>query len=306
MTTTTKTIKKDQQKQEDYLITKMEREQWLRAHQKHTKLIDDVVSNYLEKREQQQKNPILDFLFEYYHFPPSKLKQWSPGFGTLLCGYERNMLEINELTTQRGYAWLDPNKFKSDKLNSLIWIKELLESTASNRPFNGCFGMHEWAMVYQTNSIRHSYLPLRFSKQKIDAIVDENPLLCTHYDAYRFFTKPAKPKNAHQLNRERFDRTEQPGCIHTNMDLYKWAFKYYPWISSDTIKDAFMLALEARTIDMQASPYDLSDFGLLPIKVETAAGKKKYADHQMRMYKKSQPIRKKLIEEYTYLITCLQ
>ena len=290
----------------DYLTTEWERAQWINAKELHEKKIANTISAYLSKREQQQNNPIFDFLFEYYQFPPSKLQKWSPGFGNLLHGYKEGDIHIKELANSDGYAWLDRYKFKTDKVNSLIWIKQLLESTASHKPSMRCLGMHEWAMVYQSNAIRHSYLPLRFSKQKIDAIVDKHPLLCTHYDAFRFFTRSAKPQNAYSLSRQKFSQNEQPGCIHTNMDLYKWAFKYYPWISSAIIRKAFLLALEARTVDMRASPYDLTKFGLSAIKVETAEGKKEYAARQKEIYKKSQPIRQELISEYDYLITCLQ
>src|SRR5699024_11601826 len=80
---------------------------------------------------------------------------------------------------------------------------------------------------------------------------------------------PAKPRNKYELSRQKFSQMEQPGCLHTNMDLYKWTFKMYPWISSETIRKAFELAVETRMMDMKASPYDLRERGLEPIKIET-------------------------------------
>jgi hypothetical protein len=136
--------------------------------------------------------------------------------------------------------------------------------------------------------------------------VESRPLVCTHFDAFRFFSEPAKPLNKHELSRRDFSENEQAGCLHTNMDLYKWAFKGYPWISSKTIRSAFELAIEARHIDMQASPYDLSGRGLEPIKIETEAGRMEYLRKQKAIFQKSLPIRESLIEEYRYIISYFQ
>ena len=138
--------------------------------------------------------------------------------------------------------------------------------------------------------------------QELAEFVESRPLLCTHFDAFRFFTKPAQPMNRFELSREKFEETEQPGCIHSNMDLYKWAFKLYPWISSDLILEAFELALEARTIDMKASPYDLVDYGLEPIRIETEAGRKEYKELQEAIFEKGKPLREKLIQQYEALL----
>ena len=58
---------------------------------------------------------------------------------------------------------------------------------------------------------------------------------------------------------------EQPGCVHAGMDLYKWAAKLGPLIESSLLLDCFALAVDARVLDMRASPYDLRDFGFAPI-----------------------------------------
>ncbi len=79
----------------------------------------------------------------------------------------------------------------------------------------------------------------------------------------------------------------------------------YPWISSKTIREAFELAVETRVMDMKASPYDLRDFGLEPIKIETDEGRRKYMKKQKAIFEKSQPIRKQLIREYKRLLATL-
>ena len=55
--------------------------------------------------------------------------------------------------------------------------------------------------------------------------------------------------------------SEQPGCIHANMDLYRWAYTSMPWIGSDVLWACFALAVELRVLDMEAGPYDLRELG---------------------------------------------
>ena len=42
------------------------------------------------------------------------------------------------------------------------------------------------------------------------------------------------------------------------MDLFKYAYQLYPFLSSDLLRDCLTLAVTARKIDMRASPYDVS------------------------------------------------
>ena len=58
---------------------------------------------------------------------------------------------------------------------------------------------------------------------------------------------------------------EQPGCLHANMDLYKWAGKLAPFTPGDLLLDCFELARDIRELDMRASPYDLSGLGHAPL-----------------------------------------
>jgi hypothetical protein len=69
-------------------------------------------------------------------------------------------------------------------------------------------------------------LPLRLGQAEINAFVEARlPLQCTHWDAYRFFALDALPLNDPILTAQDQVRFEQPGCIHTNGDLLKWALK---------------------------------------------------------------------------------
>lgn len=274
-------------------------DEWMAARAAHESTLSEILDPYLEKRSRHQKNPVLDFLFEYYKFRPSHLMKWSPGLGkTLEVVNPDELPELSEITIHGNLAAINPDFFPGKRLRSVKWMLSLLKNSCKKKPMFGCLGMHEWAMVYKAGDIRHEQIPLRLSPKEIAEFVESRPLVCTHFDAFRFFTKEARPLNKNHLSRETYQDTEQPGCIHTNMDLYKWAYKLFPWISSDLIRAAFLNAVEARKTDMQASPYDVREFGLEPIKIETEAGRKTYISKQMEIYESSMPIRKTLIEEY--------
>ena len=55
---------------------------------------------------------------------------------------------------------------------------------------------------------------------------------------------------------------EQPGCLHANMDLYKWAYKLAPAAAQRAGHGLLRAVLADPGLDMQASPYDLAALGL--------------------------------------------
>ena len=95
--------------------------------------------------------------------------------------------------------------------------------------------------------------------------------------------------------REDTPRLEQRGCLHANMDLYKWAFKLAPFTPAELIADCFALARDIREIDMRASPYDFRALGYEPIAIETTAGRADYESHQRAFAARGEPLRRRLI-----------
>ena len=89
---------------------------------------------------------------------------------------------------------------------------------------------------------------------------------------------------------------EQPGCLHSNMDLYKWAYKLSPASPSDLTADCFDLAREVRELDMRAAPYDLRPLGYEPVEIETAEGKATYVDAQRNFATRAQVLRARIID----------
>ncbi|TNE68598.1 3-methyladenine DNA glycosylase [bacterium] len=272
----------------------------------HENRVKERLSLYLDKREAGAKHPAIDFLFDYYSFRPGLLERFSAGFDVKL---DKDCKEIpNEsLFVDTGDSWMmDLRQFPSHRFHSLLWLIDMLEKTQEHEPQFGCLGMHEWAMVYKEETDKRHKLPLRLSPEATQRFVESRPIRCTHYDAFRFFTQPAKPLNAYQLTKPEMPEMEQGGCIHTNMDVYRWAFKFYPWIDSETIWEAFDLAWNARWIDMKASPYDVSGLGEINIPIETKEGAEEYVREQKKLYQQGVLIRRQLIEKLKKLEVALR
>lgn len=274
---------------------------WQAQLRTHKERVDHRLSDYLSRRNRGEKQPVLDFLFEYYRFRPGRLARWSPGVGVVLEDGAREFADQTGFTVQGHDAWVDAQTVPEKRKRSFRWIVELLERTAERPAFHGCFGLHEWAMVYRTEDPRHN-VPMRMSPDALAHFVESRSVLCTHYDAFRFFTPEARPLNHRELQPDDVLEHEQPGCLHANMDLYRWAFKGYPWIPSDLIINAFDLAVCARTLDMRASPYDLRDAGYPPIAIETVEGRAAYQAAQRDVADRAQPLRLRVIEAYRRVI----
>jgi hypothetical protein len=245
-----------------------------------------------------EKHPVYDFLFSYYAFRASWLRQWHPGLDTILAGDDaREFLRHPEYRETPDGVMLDPAALPVRRRDFLVWLRGLLAATQTRPPAFGCFGLHEWAMVYRQtpDEIRHNAWPLRFPPDELARIVEAQPVRCSHFDAFRFFTAPARPLNKLQPTRETVPENEQRGCLHANMDLYKWAFKLAPFTPAELIADCFALARDIREMDMRASPYDLRALGFEPIAIETPEGRADYERRQRAFTLRSEPLRARLL-----------
>ncbi|GAA3233625.1 hypothetical protein GCM10017691_29380 [Pseudonocardia petroleophila] len=245
-----------------------------------------------ERRRRGEAHPVMDFLFTYYSLRPVRLEQWEPGLGVALRGGEDRPGRVRDGDA----VHLDPAALPERLTGTARFVRALLDATASRPPRLGCFGLHEWAMVYRTDAPRHGAVPLRLGSAGTDAVVESLPVYCTHHDAFRFFTAAAVPRNALTPTREAQVDNEQPGCLHATMDLYKWAYKLSPATPSELLADCFALAVDVRELDMRASPYDLADLGYPPVRIETPAGRAEYARAQAGFAERAAPLRRRLVE----------
>ena len=273
--------------------------EWTARRDRYRRRVGELIAPHLDRQAAGQAHPVLDFLFTYYSLRPAQLQRWHPGFGVGLAG-GAEYLKFKGYTSFDGGATVNP-EFLQHRLRTVGFIAELLAATA-DRPANlGCFGLHEWAMVYRAEDVRHS-VPLRLGTSGTDTVVESMPLRCTHFDAFRFFTPAAEPRNTEQLTRDDQVRTEQPGCLHATMDLYKWCYKLSPLIDSEFLVDCFELAMAARELDMRASPYDLADLGYSPIQVETASGRAEYVREQAALATRGAVLRSGLLDRCRSLL----
>lgn len=186
----------------------------------------------------------------------------------------------------------------------VVWLRGLLAAMQTRPAFFGCYGLHEWAMVYRQTpeETRHNAWPLRYPPADLARIVEASAVCCSHFDAFRFFTAPARPLNRLQPTRADTAQLEQRGCLHANMDLYKWAFKLAPFTPAELIADCFELARDIREVDMRASPYDLATLGFTPVPIETAAGRADYERHQRAFAARGEPLRARLLAVCDWLL----
>jgi hypothetical protein len=277
--------------------------EWRPLEAAHHERVDALTSAYLRRRDDARKHPVEDFLFTYYRHRPAQLRRWHPGPGVALAG----ATERSEWKSYRyadDAAGLDLECFLATRSATLEFVADLLSSTASRPAHLGCFGLHEWAMVYRQTSEqrRHADWPLRLGQARTDEVVEQHQIRCSHFDAFRFFTPPALELNAVAPTRDSQVAMEQPGCLHGNMDLYKWAYKLSPAVPSDLTADCFELARAVRELDMRAAPYDLRPLGYEPVEIETPEGRTRYVDAQRDFATQAQVLRHRLIDACNTLL----
>lgn len=273
-------------------------QEWRARATAHAARIDRWAVPHRERRTRGESHPVHDFLFTYYSETPGRVRRWHPGVGTALAPSAEGPAPHASWRWYRtgddGTVALDREGYLADRGPTVRFVHELLAATASRPVFAGCFGLHEWAMVYRAEERRHA-LPLRLGPAGTDAVVESHPIRCSHYDAFRFFTPEAVGRNRLQPTRDTQVATEQPGCLHATMDLYKWAGKLGPAVPGELLADCLALAADVRELDMRASPYDLREHGYPAVAIETAEGKAEYAAAQRGFARRGAELRRRLL-----------
>ncbi|MGY2003362.1 3-methyladenine DNA glycosylase [Blastococcus sp. SYSU DS1024] len=275
-------------------------EEWLPRAAAHAARMGAWTGPHVQRRHAGRAHPVLDFLFTYYSETPGRLARWHPGAGVALSGpaaAERLTWPFYGSLAE-GAVGLDRPAFLAARGNAVAHIARLLRATAGRPAQFGCFGLHEWAMVYRPDDgeVRHSTVPLRLGAEGTAAVVDAHRVQCSHFDAYRFFSRRGRPLNTLRPTRATQVEFEQPGCLHATMDLYKWAYKLSPAVPGELLADCFALAVDVRELDMRASPYDLRDHGYDAVPIETPEGKAQYVAAQRTFADRAATLRRQLID----------
>lgn len=282
-------------------VTRISQTEWRQREFAHRTRAEGYTLETRRRRDAGVPHPVEDFLFQYYPYPFALLERWQPGIGVGLEWDDDR--SFPEGFSERYYSWdggflfADAARLTSKERERLAWIRDLLIATQERAPNFACHGLHEWAMVYGGTTVRHEKTtPLRLTQAEIDEVVRSRAICCSHYDAFRFFAEESRPLNRLQPTLDARVLLEQPGCVHANMDLYKWAAKSMPWVGAELLLDCFELAMELRDLDMRASPYDLSAWGRDPICIETPSGRRDYEIEQRRLASSAKLLRERLIE----------
>ena len=279
-------------------MIRLEREDWTARAAEHAARVDELTAGHRGRRPAGVKHPVEDFLHQYYNHPVARLRRWHPGPGVMLAdAADPSRACWKHYAVEGPDLCLDSAAFVAARARTIEFVTGLLTATMSRPGTFGCFGLHEWAMVYglKQDQVRHAAYPLRLSPRDIDDVVHAHEIRCSHFDAYRFFTPAALPRNTLTPTRESQERHEQPGCLHAGMDVYKWCFKLAPAVPSELTADAFALAHEIRVLDMRASPYDVTLLGVEPIAIETPAGKAEFTAAQRTFAQRSTALRQRLL-----------
>jgi hypothetical protein len=263
----------------------------------HRARAESLTAGHRMRARRSETHPVEDFLFTYYSYKPSLLARWHPGAGVDLADAAGDARAAWRWYAPGAHARslrIDDAAFRAAKADLLASVERLLAATLTRPAMFGCFGLHEWAMVYRQRERRHP-LPLRLGERATDDVVESHELRCTHVDAFRFFTPEAVPRNRTTLERSNQVVFEQPGCLHAGMDVYKWAMKAGPLVPGDLLLDAFCLARDIRRLDMAASPYDLTEWDVTPVRIETVEGKADYIRRQRGFSERAQVLRSRLL-----------
>ena len=273
------------------------RREWEGLRSAHRRRAEDLLRPVIERRRRGERHPVDDFLFDYYTLRPGQLLAWHPGVERVLedAAAEFGGLRFHRVSGQR--VEVDAGGVLERRAATIDWIERLLTAVGGRPASFGCFGMHEWAMVYglRPGQSRHPQLPLRVDPETVRRTVDQVGLRCTHFDAFRFFTPDAAPQNALTLTRDSQVAHDHGGCLHANMDLYKWAGKMLPLTPAEVLLDAYELARDIRVLDMRASAYDLRGLGYEPVEVDTAAGRAEYVAQQRSFAARAAILRRRLV-----------
>ena len=284
------------------------REEWSRRAHAHAERVAPHTRPFLDRRSRGEKHPVEDFLFTYYTLSPAQFTRWHPGPGVILLdasereGWKHYRpatiaeLEAAGVGESVSGVVVAVEEFVAERGTAVRFTREILANTLARSGTFDCFGLHEWAMAYraQSNGVRHEDAPLRLGASGTDDVVEAHRIRCSHFDAFRFFQPQAVERNELQPTRESQRRMEQPGCLHASMDLYKWAYKLLPAVDSDLLADCFDLAWDVRVTDMEASPYDLTEWGYEPVRIETPEGKAEYVRRQRAFAQRGNRLRERL------------
>src|SRR5687767_14849773 len=160
---------------------------WRSRQQAHESRVRAWTDPHQARTARGVKHPVYDFLFTYYTFRPAWLRRWHPGPEIALTGDSaREFLRSPEYRETPDGIVIDAAALPPHRREFVTWLRDLLCAMQNRPAFFGCYGLHEWAMVYRqtADELRHNTYPLRFPAAELARIVESSPICCTHFDAF--------------------------------------------------------------------------------------------------------------------------
>lgn len=121
------------------------------------------------------------------------------------------------VTGEDGSVCVDVTGFARDRAGTITFVTDLMRATLQRPSHTGCFGLHEWAMIYRLapQQIRHAAWPLRLAPSEVDTIVESHDAISRACRRVPVLHPPdALARNAFQPTRDTQIAMERPGCLH--------------------------------------------------------------------------------------------
>ena len=174
----------------------------------------------------------------------------------------------------------------------------LLRATAAAPAQFGCFGLHEWAMVLPARTTSAAASGLAAAARARTAPTrscEEHQIKCTHYDAFRFFTPPARPAQSAAAgpgSPAGPGAARLPARVHGPVQV---GLQADPAVPSELLVDCFVLARRDPRAGHAGIALRPADLGYPPVRIETVAGKAEYVAAQREFAAQAQVLRRRAV-----------
>ena len=86
------------------------------------------------------------------------------------------------------------------------------------------------------------------------------------------------------------------------MDLLKIGLRLQPFCDADLMRRVLQISMDARRLDVAASPYDSTAYGVGIVPIETKEGRAQYRAEQRLLMERAKPIREELLEAFNVFL----
>src|SRR5690606_17967712 len=120
--------------------------EWRSRQAAHRQRVERWTIPHRQRQLRGEKHPVMDFMWTYYSFRPSRLERWQPGVGVVLAGGQEFLDRRGFTQTADGVA-LDPAALTPKRRDTCEFIRGLLRATASRKPRPNCSDLHVGPLV---------------------------------------------------------------------------------------------------------------------------------------------------------------